>query len=376
MRTCEDSHVLLSLIEKLLIVWLLLQCLMAKLVSSNKNNLSASDAGFYVFGDSTVDPGNNNYISNTPLKSNFPPYGRDLPDHFPSGRFTNAKLSTDYIASYAGLKKEFVPPYLDPKLDMEELLTGVSFASAGSGFDPQTPALSNVISMPKQLQYFREYKKRLEGVVGRERRENHIHKSAFLISAATNDFIFYFLDPIRRKSFTAFTYQQFLIQQLKTFVQELWEEGAREIAVVGLPPVGCLPVMITLNSFDVERSCIDEYSSVARDYNKMLQHELQLMQQRFSNSAANFYYVDIYGPLADMIQAPHKYGFDEVNYGCCGSGYIETASLCNEKSPVCSDASKYVFWDSLHPTDKAYHYIFLAARSTVDLIIQRMLQRQ
>ena len=91
-------------------------------------------------------------------------------------------------------------------------------------------------------------------------------------------------------------------------MQELWEEGAREIAVVGLPPMGCLPVMITLNRFDGVRGCLDKYSSVARDYNQMLQHELQLMQHRFSNPAANFYYVDIYGPLADMIQAPQKYG--------------------------------------------------------------------
>lgn len=44
-------------------------------------------------------------------------------------------------ASYVGIK-EYVPPYLDPTLSIEELMTGVSFASAGSGFDPLTPQLS------------------------------------------------------------------------------------------------------------------------------------------------------------------------------------------------------------------------------------------
>jgi len=43
-------------------------------------------------------------------------------------------------ASYLGLK-ELVPPYLDPNLSDKELVTGVSFASAGSGFDPLTPML-------------------------------------------------------------------------------------------------------------------------------------------------------------------------------------------------------------------------------------------
>lgn len=46
-----------------------------------------------------------------------------------------------YTASYVGLK-ELLPPYLDPNLSDEELMTGVSFASAGSGFDPLTPTLS------------------------------------------------------------------------------------------------------------------------------------------------------------------------------------------------------------------------------------------
>jgi len=42
--------------------------------------------------------------------------------------------------SYLGLK-ELLPPYLDPNLSDKEIVTGVSFASAGSGFDPLTPTL-------------------------------------------------------------------------------------------------------------------------------------------------------------------------------------------------------------------------------------------
>lgn len=37
--------------------------------------------------------------------------------------------------------KELVPAYLDPNLKAEDLLTGVSFASGGCGFDPRTAAL-------------------------------------------------------------------------------------------------------------------------------------------------------------------------------------------------------------------------------------------
>ena len=49
-----------------------------------------------VFGDSTSDPGNNNYIL-TPFKGNFPPYGKDFANQVPTGRFTNGLLASDYV---------------------------------------------------------------------------------------------------------------------------------------------------------------------------------------------------------------------------------------------------------------------------------------
>lgn len=48
-------------------------------------------------------------------------------------------------------------------------------------------------------------------------------------------------------------------------------------------------------------------------------------------------------------------GFVEATKGCCGTGTVETtAFLCNPKSPgTCSNASQYVFWDSVHPSQAA-----------------------
>lgn len=34
--------------------------------------------------------------------------------------------------------KPLLPPYADPNLQLEDLLTGVNFASGGAGFDPLT----------------------------------------------------------------------------------------------------------------------------------------------------------------------------------------------------------------------------------------------
>jgi len=98
----------------------------------------------------------------------------------------------------------------------------------------------------------------------------------------------------------------------KKIVQKLLAEGARKIAITGIPPMGCLPLMITMNSPNAlfQRDCIDEYSSVARDYNLLLQRQLHKMQLHlnFSASKPKIYYVDIYKPIADMIQSRKRFG--------------------------------------------------------------------
>lgn len=89
-----------------------------------------------VFGDSSVDSGNNNHIS-TVLKSNFPPYGRDFDGGKPTGRFSNGKIVTDFISQAFGIKAT-IPAYLDPSFNITDFVTGVCFASAGTGYDNAT----------------------------------------------------------------------------------------------------------------------------------------------------------------------------------------------------------------------------------------------
>lgn len=53
----------------------------------------------YVFGDSTVDVGNNQYLpGNSALQL---PYGIDFPHSRPSGRFSNGYNVADFVGPYA-----------------------------------------------------------------------------------------------------------------------------------------------------------------------------------------------------------------------------------------------------------------------------------
>ncbi|CAN0853230.1 GDSL esterase/lipase At5g45960 [Linum grandiflorum] len=333
--------------------------------------VNSSVTAVLVFGDSTVDAGNNNFVR-TPFKGNFLPYGKDFAGGLPTGRFSNGRLTTDFIAAYAGVK-ENVPPYLDPSLTIEDLKSGVTFASAGTGFDPMTPQISNVIPIDQQVVYFKEYKKKLEAVMGKQKTKEHIRKSLVVISAATNDFVIsYFALPVRRRSFTISQYERFILQKSMDFVQALIDEGVTRVLLSALAPMGCLPVVITLYSTDpiFDRKCLDQYTQVAIDYNRMVQTELDRMKPRLDKQGVKIYISDVYNAVNDMIHRPQANGYDEVNSGCCGTGLLEAGFLCNPHSLVCLDASKYVFWDAIHPSERTYYNVFKAIRPTIDLLIK------
>ena len=63
-------------------------------------------------------------------------------------------------------------------------------------------------------------------------------------------------------------------------------------------------------------------------------------------------------------------GFKEVKRGCCGTGLLEVTFLCNPNSKICPDASKYAFWDSIHPTQEMYKICFKALQPTIDRMIK------
>lgn len=53
----------------------------------------------YVFGDSLVDVGNNNYLPLSIVKADFPYNGIDYPGKKTTGRFSNGKNAADFIGN-------------------------------------------------------------------------------------------------------------------------------------------------------------------------------------------------------------------------------------------------------------------------------------
>jgi hypothetical protein len=96
----SSSRVLLSnpaplFVNLLLMMALILPCSHGGAAGAAKSNISA----VFVFGDSIVDPGNNNHRF-TEAKADFPPYGQDFPGGKATGRFSNGKVPGDMLGTY------------------------------------------------------------------------------------------------------------------------------------------------------------------------------------------------------------------------------------------------------------------------------------
>ncbi|KAL6629667.1 hypothetical protein ACP70R_029432 [Stipagrostis hirtigluma subsp. patula] len=304
-----------------------------------------------VFGDSIVDPGNNNAI-NTMVKADFPPYGDDFLNHRPTGRFCNGRIPTDFIASRLGLK-DLLPPYLSPQpLSTQDLITGVSFASGGTGFDPLTPQLASVISLPDQLAMFRDYLSKVRAAAGDARASEILSRGVFAICAGSDDVANTYFTMRARSTYDHASYARLLVANAAAFVEDLLRAGARRVAVIGIPPIGCVPSQRTMSG-GLHRGCSQGHNEIAVAYNAGLERELAALRGKYPGTLLVF--MDIYGFLLDMMMHPNSYGFKQSTMGCCGTGLLEVSVLCNGvTSAVCSDVDDYLFWDSYHPTEKAY----------------------
>ncbi|CAL9152201.1 unnamed protein product [Musa hybrid cultivar] len=303
-----------------------------------------------VFGDSTVDAGNNNFIP-TIARANFPPYGRDFPGGRATGRFCNGRLATDFISEALGLPS-IVPAYLDPAYGIRDFATGVCFASAATGLDAATSDVLSVIPLRQEMEFFKEYQQKLEAYVGKTKANYIINEAVYIVSIGTNDFIENYYSEVTERSeqFTVEEYEDFLIRHAADFLTELHRLGARKVSFTGLTPFGCLPSERTSNLMN-PGECMEEYNTVARDFNA----KLQALTTRLCAAlpGLKLRLAPFYDLLLHVVQNPSSYGFEVASRGCCGTGKIEASYLCNQWNPfTCEDADKYAFWDSIHPSER------------------------
>ncbi|KAF8406363.1 hypothetical protein HHK36_008450 [Tetracentron sinense] len=311
----------------------------------------------FILGDSLVDGGNNNFFS-TLSKANMPPNGIDFKASGgnPTGRYTNGRTIGDIVGEELG-QPNYAIPFLAPNSTGKAILTGVNYASGGGGIMNQTGRIFvNRLSMDIQIDYFNITRKQLDNLLGPSKaREFLIKKSIFSITVGANDFLNNYLLPVlsigERISESPDAFIDHLISNLRGQLTRLYKLDARKFVIGNVGPIGCIPYQKTINQLNSDQ-CVDLPNKLAKQYNGRLKDLLTELNENLPGST--FVLANVYDLVLELITNYAKYGFVTASRACCGNGgQFQGIIPCGPTSTMCSDRSKYVFWDPYHPSEAA-----------------------
>ncbi|KAI7995413.1 GDSL esterase/lipase [Camellia lanceoleosa] len=275
--------------------------------------MSKSAAALFVFGDSTVDADNNNYIHSAP-RANFLPYGIDF-SNIPTGRFTNGKTIADFIGII--------------------LLTTVNC----------TLPLSDCWSLQTQIEVFNRIIQEDLPCMIEDPQElaEYLANSIFFISMGANNYTSNFNNHHGPEYFA-----NSLLIQFRWYLQTLYNIGARNLVVNNIGPLGCLPSAINKTG---NGQCDEQMNENIMPYNSQLPQILKNIQDEYPNATLTL--ANSYDFLQDILADTEKYGFTDVKDPCCGA-YVQGELACIPSySTPCNNRWQSLFFDASHTSEFA-----------------------
>nr|CAB3471478.1 unnamed protein product [Digitaria exilis] len=335
---------------------LVLSLVLGAVAGTRPGELVRKVPAMYVFGDSTLDVGNNNYLQGEGVpRANRPFYGIDLPGSGkPTGRFSNGYNTADFVAQSLGFHKSplaYLVLKAHDKLIPSAKSRGVSYASAGSGILDSTHAGNN-IPLSQQVRLFESTKAEMKAKMGPNAVSYLISKSFFLLGAGSND-LFVFATSMAKQNKTATqsdvtAFYGSLLSNYSATIAELYKLGARKVAIVNVGPVGCVPGVRVL---DPTGACSDGLNKLAAGFDAALKSLLAELAPKLPGMAYSI--ADSFGLTQAALANPVALGFSSSDSACCGSGRLGAQGDCTPAATLCPDRDSFVFWDSVHPSQKS-----------------------
>ncbi|XP_020399669.1 GDSL esterase/lipase At5g37690 [Zea mays] len=316
----------------------------------------------YIFGDSMSDVGNNNYLLLSLAKCNYPWYGIDYKNGYPTGRFTNGRTIGDIMAAKFGSPPPV--PFLSLYMTDDEVLGGVNFASGGAGLLNETGIyFVQYLSFDSQISSFEQIKNAMIAKIGKKAAEETINGAIFQIGLGSNDYVNNFLRPFMADGIV-YTHDEFiglLMDTIDRQLTRLYKLGARHIWFSGLAPLGCIPSQRVLS--DGGGECLDDVNTYAIQFNAAAKDLLEGLNAKLPG--ARMYLSDCYSIVMELIDHPEKHGFKTSHTSCCD---VDTTvgGLCLPTAQLCADRRDFVFWDAYHTSDAANQVI--ADRLFADMV--------
>ncbi|HEY9657360.1 MAG TPA: SGNH/GDSL hydrolase family protein, partial [Allocoleopsis sp.] len=257
--------------------------------------LSQADARLFVFGDDLSDIGNFFTATGNRLPVS-PPYF--------NGRFSNGSVAVETLARNLGLTLDATTNFA----------IGGATTGRGNINDTDTTQFGGVLNQVDQF-------------VSRTTPRQVNAKALYVIWAGSNDFL-------RRGSESIAAVDQ-AVENIKTAVTTLVQQGARNIVVVQNPNLGRTPVSL-------ETGQQDALTITTRTFNDRLKSDLASLKQSLNT---NIILTDLFTLSEEIVQNPNQFGFSNV-----------TSSFLKDLKPIdpAADPDGFLFWDQVNPTRQGH----------------------
>lgn len=307
----------------------------------------------FVFGDSYSDTGNNRKSVASSWKY---PYGITFPGK-PSGRFSDGRVLTDFLAKFIGVKSPL--PYRFRKIGVQHLKYGVNFAHGGTGVFKTLVLDPN---MTTQIDFFQNLIQNVSVFTPKD-----LHFSVALVTVSGNDYATYVATNGSVQGWQPFIAS--VVNQLTVNLKRIYDLGVNKIVVIALEPLGCLPRSTAEFSF---QKCNGTVNTLVGFHNLLLQQAVAKLNNETKSSS--FLILDLYTSFTSVFKNKGDLGsikFENPLKPCCvgvSSGYYCGSLDANgtKKYTICQNPESTFFWDDSHPTQQGWRAVYSTLRSTLE----------
>ncbi|KAK2970481.1 hypothetical protein RJ640_023664 [Escallonia rubra] len=200
------------------------------------------------------------------------------------------------------------------------------------------------------MTYFKDVEKQLMHKLGDEEAMQLLSRAVYFFSIGGNDY-----GSLANYSGSRDEIVEMVIGNLTVVIKEIYEQGGRNFGFLGVAAVGCLPFFRSASGH-----CNEELATLVKLHNEALHNILHKLDRQLKGF--RYSYFDFYTVSLDLIENPSKYGLKEGKSACCGSGPYRGIFSCGGKRGIveyklCANASEYVYFDSIHPSEAANHQV-------------------
>ncbi|KAM1154124.1 hypothetical protein ACFX2I_036470 [Malus domestica] len=275
---------------------------------------------FFIFGDSLLDNGNNNFLPT--LRVNYLPYGIDYPTG-PTGRFCNGRTPVDVLAELLGFENH-IPPFATTF--GLATLRGLNYASGTSGIRAETGSQLGVnVNFDRQIQNHKSAVLRIASILrSKESAMKYLNECLYYVGMGNNDYLNNYLQPRFFNTSRIYTLEQYaavLVRQYSSQIMTLYKYGARKFALVG----------------------VQDIANTTYAFNQNLVSLVEKLNADLGD--ARFIYVN-----SSSVTRSTSAGFKDYDTSCCP---VNRLGLCAIFQIPCQNRSEHALWDSFHPTEAA-----------------------